>query len=181
MNTTLEQYDQVIEKCRLLFEKKSHDYGPSWRVLRDESVTDQIFIKVKRLRTVQITGIAEVDETPEDGFMAIVNYAIIGLIQNEIGASDHLDHPREETLERYDYFANEAKELMRKKNHDYGEAWRDMRINSMTDLIFQKILRVKQIEMNEGKTLASEGWEANYFDMLNYAVFCLIKLSEENA
>lgn len=154
------------------------DYGTSWRVLRHTSITDQIYIKIKRLRTLQMSDVAMVEESEEEGFIAIVNYAIIGLIQLEKGVSDSFEASKEDVLSLYDTFALEAKKLMERKNHDYGEAWRDMRISSITDLIYQKILRTKQIEDNNGQTLASEGLDANYFDMINYAVFCLIKLSE---
>ncbi len=180
MKTTSEEFDQAIEKCRSLFEKKMKDYGAAWRVLRHSSITDQIFIKVKRLRTVQQSGTALVEESAEEGFIAIVNYSIIGLIQHQKGVSDEASEEAQEILTLYDYFAQEGKNLMEKKNHDYGEAWRDMRISSITDLIYQKVLRTKQIEDNAGKTEVSEGWDANYYDMLNYAVFCLIKYSPSN-
>ncbi len=178
MTKTSEQFDAAITECRSLFVKKMSDYGTSWRVLRHTSITDQIYIKIKRLRTLQMSEVKMVDESEEEGFIAIVNYAIIGLIQLSKGVSDHFDVSSAEILALYDSFVKEAKNLMEKKNHDYGEAWRDMRISSITDLIFQKILRTKQIEDNNGRTLASEGLDANYFDMLNYSVFCLIKLAE---
>lgn len=152
------------------------DYGTAWRVLRPSSITDQIYIKVSRIRTLQMTDVKMVDESEEDEFIAIINYSIIGLIQLEKGFSDELNANLEEIIHLYDSYAQKAKELMERKNHDYGEAWRDMRISSITDLIYQKVLRTKQIEDNQGKTLVSEGLDANYFDMLNYAVFCLIKM-----
>lgn len=179
MQKTATQFDDIIHVCRDLFRKKLQDYGASFRVLRTPSLTDQILIKVKSLRTFQITATSKVGESEEENFMAIVNYSIIGLIQLEKGFADDFKQDPAEMIKLYDHFANEAKELMMKKNHDYGEAWRDMRISSITDLIYQKVLRTKQIEDNSGETLVSEGVDANYFDMLNYAVFCLIKFSEE--
>lgn len=179
MLKTSVQFQKVINECRDLFSKKLQDYGAAWRVLRPSSITDQIYIKVNRIRTLQMTDKKMVDESEEDEFIAIVNYSIIGLIQLEKGYSNDLNENKEEILSLYDRYANEAKALMEKKNHDYGEAWRDMRISSITDLIYQKVLRTKQIEDNQGKTIVSEGLDANYFDMLNYAVFCLIKFSEK--
>ena len=179
MQKTSKQFDGVISVCRDLFSKKLTDYGASFRVLRTPSLTDQIFIKVKSLRNFQTTGISKVGESEEENFIAIVNYSIIGLIQLEKGFADDFKQDNAEILVLYDRFANEAKELMMRKNHDYGEAWREMRISSITDLIYQKVLRTKQIEDNSGETLVSEGIDANYFDMLNYAVFCLIKFSEQ--
>ncbi|MEY8759423.1 DUF1599 domain-containing protein [Chryseobacterium tongliaoense] len=173
------QFQKVIAQCRDLFSKKMQDYGAAWRVLRPSSITDQIYIKVNRIRTLQMTDKRMVDENEEDEFIAIVNYSIIGLIQLEKGLSNDFNENNIEILSLYDKYANEAKALMEKKNHDYGEAWRDMRISSITDLIYQKVLRTKQIEDNQGKTIVSEGLDANYFDMLNYAVFCLIKFSEK--
>lgn len=181
MTRTSLQYDEIIARCRDLFSKKLQDYGAAWRVLRPSSITDQIFIKINRIRTIQMTETRMVDEGEEPEFIAIVNYAIIGLIQLEKGLGDNMDENPAEIMKLYDTYAAEAKALMERKNHDYGEAWRDMRISSITDLIFQKVLRTKQIEDNSGKTLVSEGLDANYFDMLNYAVFCLIKFSEEQA
>lgn len=177
MANTSMQFEEVIKNCRDLFEKKLTDYGSAWRVLRPSSITDQIFIKVNRIRTLQMTDVKMVDEDEKDELVAIVNYSIIALIQLEKGFSDELNANPIEIMALYDKYANKAKELMERKNHDYGEAWRDMRISSITDLIYQKVLRTKQIEDNQGKTLVSEGLDANYFDMLNYAVFCLIKYS----
>ena len=180
MQNTINQYNEVSAICRNLFEKKLADYGAAWRVLRPSSVTDQIYIKVNRIRTLQMTDKKMIDEDEEEGFIAIVNYSVIALIQLDRGVSEVLGkEDKAEILALYDDFIQKARDLMEKKNHDYGEVWRDMRISSMTDLIYQKILRTKQIEDNEGKTMVSEGLEANYFDMLNYAVFCLIKLSEK--
>lgn len=178
MQNTAIQFEQIIAQCRDLFQKKMQDYGPAWRVLRPSSITDQIYIKVNRIRTLQMTTERMVDEDDRDEFIAIVNYSVIGLIQLEKGLSENLDDDKEQILKLYDHFTNEAKELMLRKNHDYGEAWREMRISSITDLIFQKVLRTKQIEDNQGKTLVSEGLDANYYDMLNYAVFCLIKMMD---
>ena len=180
MLKTAQDFDEVINRCRELFSKKMHDYGTAWRVLRPSSITDQIYIKVNRIRTLQMTDKRMVDESEEDEFVAIINYSIIGLIQLEKGLSDNLEGNHEEILSLYDKYVLEAKNLMQRKNHDYGEAWREMRISSITDLIYQKVLRTKQIEDNSGSTLVSEGIDANYFDMLNYAVFCLIKFSEED-
>ncbi|WP_374329003.1 DUF1599 domain-containing protein [Soonwooa sp.] len=177
MANTSVQFEEVIKSCRDLFKKKLSDYGSAWRVLRPSSITDQIYIKVNRIRTLQMTDVKMVDEDEKDEFVAIVNYSIIGLIQLEKGFSDELNADETEIMSLYDKYANEAKALMERKNHDYGEAWREMRISSITDLIYQKVLRTKQIEDNQGKTLVSEGLDANYFDMLNYAVFCLIKYS----
>ena len=180
MQNTINQYNEVSAICRNLFEKKLADYGAAWRVLRPSSVTDQIYIKVNRIRTLQMTDKKMIDEDEEEGFIAIVNYSVIALIQLDRGVSEVLGKENKaEIMALYDDFIQKARDLMEKKNHDYGEVWRDMRISSMTDLIYQKILRTKQIEDNEGKTIVSEGLEANYFDMLNYAVFCLIKLSEK--
>lgn len=179
MQNTAQQFNDVITECRALFSNKMKDYGTAWRVLRTSSVTDQIYIKVKRIRTLQMSDVKMIDESEEEEFIAIINYAIIGLIQLEKGISDVLSHSSEEIMNLYDVYSQKALELMERKNHDYGEAWRDMRISSITDLIYQKVLRTKQIEDNQGATIVSEGIDANYFDMLNYAVFCLIKLNEK--
>ncbi|MDO5616172.1 MAG: DUF1599 domain-containing protein [Cruoricaptor ignavus] len=179
MTKTSLQFDDAIKECRELFQKKMKDYGVAWRVLRPSSITDQIYIKVNRLRTLQMTDVQMVEESEEESFIAIVNYSIIGLIQLEKGLTENLNENAEEILSLYDKYAEEAKQLMERKNHDYGEAWRTMRVSSITDMIFQKVLRTKQIEDNKGNTLVSEGLDANYFDMLNYAAFCLIKLSEK--
>ena len=179
MVKTSQQFSSVIQSCRSLFIKKLGDYGPSFRVLRTPSLTDQIYIKVKNLRNFQTSGLSKVGETQEENFVAIVNYAVIGLIQLEKGVTDTLDEEAAEILALYDHFTDRALQLMEKKNHDYGEAWREMRISSITDLIYQKVLRTKQIEDNGGQTLVSEGLDANYYDMLNYAVFALIRLEEQ--
>jgi hypothetical protein len=173
--TTLE-YTNVMNVCREVFEKKSHDYGPSWRILRPSSLTDQIFIKAQRIRTIQETGENKVGESFEDAFMAIVNYCIMAIIQLRHEAKINDDMSVDDAIVAYRIVEKEAFELMEKKNHDYGEAWRDMRVSSLTDLILSKVLRIKQIEDNAGLTLVSEGVEGNYFDMLNYSVFALIHL-----
>lgn len=179
MSKTVEQYTKVISNCREIFEKKTKDYGTSWRVFRPSSLTDQIFIKAQRIRTIQVTGENRVGESIEGEFSAIVNYCIMALIQLERNDSLSLELSPMEAIQLYDEYAQLAKDLMDKKNHDYGEAWRDMRVSSLTDLILTKLLRVKQIEDNAGKTVASEGIDANYYDMLNYSVFALIHLTEE--
>lgn len=176
-NTSIE-YDNIIKKTRDLFIKKMKDYGTSWRILRLASLTDQIFIKAKRIRSIQQSGVNLVGDNMEEEFMAIVNYGIIALIQCGLGENDYDDIPYQRAEELYDKYAMQTKDLMLKKNHDYGEAWRDMRISSMTDLILQKILRLKQIEDNNGKTIVSEGPQGSYTDIINYAVFCLIRMRE---
>jgi hypothetical protein len=173
---TVEQFERVIGICRNLFEKKLKDYGASWRIMRPQSITDQIFIKAKRIRSLEIKGFSKVDEGIKPEFIAIVNYGIIGLIQLELGFSDSIDITNEKAVNLYDKLMTETKELMYAKNHDYDEAWRSMRISSYTDLILTKIYRTKEIEGNEGKTLVSEGIDANYMDMINYSLFALIKL-----
>ena len=176
MDATKNQFDEVILICRNLFNKKLKDYGTSWRILRPESVTDQIYIKANRIRSFEIKKESKVDEGIFSEFIAIVNYGVIGLIQLELGFSEAVDLSVESALELYDKHITETKELMYAKNHDYDEAWRSMRISSYTDLILMKIYRTKQIESNKGKTLVSEGVGANYQDMINYALFGLIKL-----
>lgn len=180
MNNTDQQYNSIIEICTDIFTKKMHDYGTAWRILRPSSLTDQIYIKAQRIRSIETKGISKVDEDIRSEFIGIVNYAIMGIIQLELGTSDEeLDHDK--TLELYQKYFQQAKELMEAKNHDYDEAWRCMRVSSFTDLILMKINRTKQIEDNQGKTLISEGIDANYFDMINYSVFGLIKIEFENA
>jgi len=175
---TSQQFDEIISVCRSLFEKKLADYGASWRILRPQSLTDQIFIKAKRIRSIEIKGESKIDEDVRSEFIGIVNYGVIGLIQLQLGFSDKVDITNEKALELYDYHINATKRLMLEKNHDYDEAWRDMRITSCTDMILQKIYRTKQIETNKGKTIASEGIDANYADMINYSLFSLIKLRD---
>ena len=176
MKDTKQQFEHIIAICRDLFSKKLHDYGPAWRILRPASLTDQIYIKANRIRSIETKGVSLIDEDVRGEFIAIVNYGIIGLIQLELGYSDAADISNEKALELYDKYAKEVLELMIKKNHDYGEAWRGMRISSYTDLILMKIYRTKQIESLAGNTLVSEGIDANYMDMINYSVFGLIKL-----
>lgn len=176
MQDTKQQFEKVISICRDLFEKKLKDYGPSWRIMRPTSLTDQIFIKANRIRCLEIKGVSMVNEGIRPEFIGIVNYGIIGLIQLAKGFSDTTDITNEEALELYDKYMTETKELMYAKNHDYDEAWRSMRISSYTDLILMKLYRTKQIESHDGKTLVSEGIDANYMDMVNYALFGLIKL-----
>ncbi len=177
MNNTAEQYDSIIKKCFDIFSKKSKDYGTAWRILRTSSLTDQLYIKAKRIRSIEEKGMSKVDEGVETEFIAIVNYSIMALVQLELGVSEEQKMEENKLSDIYHAHANTAKELMMNKNHDYDEAWREMRISSLTDMILQKILRIKQIEQNQGKTLISEGIDANYIDMLNYAVFALIKLN----
>jgi len=175
-NTSL-QFDTVVSKCTEIFKKKTIDYGTAWRILRSSSLTDQIFIKANRIRTLQETGSSKVNEGIEPEFIGIVNYCVMALIQLELKKDNRLELPADEVIKLYQEKILEAKNLMMAKNHDYGEAWRDMRVSSLTDLILMKILRVKQIEDNKGKTIISEGIDANYSDMLNYSVFALIHLN----
>jgi len=177
MNTNAE-YDQVIAKARHIFVLKMKDYGPSWRIMRPQTVNDQLYIKAKRVREIEITGENLVGESVEGEMYAIVNYAIIGIIQLRQGFSDDVDMSAEEATRLYDSYAQEAKELMQRKNHDYGEAWREMYPASLTDIILTKINRNKSIAAHNNVTLISEGCEGNYFDMLNYAVFYLIKTGD---
>jgi len=174
MNITSQQYDSVIAICRTLFVNKMKDYGSAWRILRLPSLTDQIFIKAQRIRSLQENKVRKVDEDETGEFIGIINYSIMALIQLELGVVDQPDLNVEQATKLYDQKITLTKQLMEDKNHDYGEAWREMRVSSLTDLILQKLLRVKQIEDNKGKTLVSEGIDANYQDMINYAVFALI-------
>ena len=176
MKDTKQQFEHVIAICRDLFAKKLHDYGAAWRIMRPSSVTDPIFIKANRIRSIEIKGVTLVNEGIRPEFIAIVNYGIIGLIQLEQGYAETDDMTEQQALEQYDKHAKAALELMLAKNHDYDEAWRSMRITSYTDLILMKIYRTKQIEALSGNTLVSEGIDANYMDMINYSVFALIKL-----
>jgi hypothetical protein len=180
MNQTNLEYTNVINVCRDIFLKKTKDYGTAWRILRPSSLTDQIFIKAQRIRTLQETGLNKVGENIDGEFIAIVNYCIMAIIQLRESDLKEMELSEELAIELYDKYAKEAFELMSNKNHDYGEAWRDMRVSSLTDLILMKILRVKQIEDNNGATIMSEGIDANYFDMLNYAVFSLIHLTNQS-
>lgn len=173
---TAAEYKQVISACKNLFAKKTHDYGTAWRVLRLPSITDQIFIKAQRIRSIQEKGAQKVGDPVRDEFVGIINYCVIALIQLKLADSAKMEMTFGELEPLYDEAVNETFELLQNKNHDYGEAWRDMRVSSITDIILMKLLRVKQMEDLEGKTLASEGVAANYQDMINYAVFALIKL-----
>ena len=174
---TSQEYDAVIAVCKSLFLKKTNDYGTAWRILRPQSITDQLFIKAQRIRTLEEKKVSKIDESITSEYIAIVNYCVIAMMQLQLTETDpyELDSAVVENL--FDGQVKVTKQLMMDKNHDYGEAWRDMRISSLTDLILMKILRVKQIEDHQGATLASEGVHANYQDMLNYAVFALIKLN----
>jgi len=177
MQDTSKQYDAVIETCKSLFLKKMSDYGTAWRILRLPSLTDQIFIKAQRIRSIQQNDVRKVDEGEVSEFIGIINYCVMALIQLEKGVVEQPDMVADEVEELYDKHINITKKLMEDKNHDYGEAWRDMRVSSLTDLILQKLLRVKSIENNQGKTQVSEGVDANYQDMINYAVFAMIHLN----
>ena len=172
------QFEQVMQECRSLFEKKLHDYGASWRILRPQSLTDQLFIKAKRIRSLEIKKESLVGEGIRPEFIALINYGIVGLIQLAHGFSDSVDMEPKEAIALYDRYTLEALELMKRKNHDYDEAWRGMRVSSYTDFILPKIERIKEIENLGGDTLVSEGIDANYMDIINYAVFGAIKLSE---
>ena len=178
MPNTSKQYDAVIAKCRSLFINKMSDYGSAWRILRLPSLTDQIFIKAQRIRSLQQNAVRKVDEGEVSEFIGIINYCVMALIQLERGVVEQPDLDPESATQLYDKKTALTKQLMLDKNHDYGEAWRDMRVSSLTDLILQKLLRVKQIENNLGKTIVSEGIDANYQDMINYAVFAMIHLNE---
>ncbi|MCH5174423.1 MAG: DUF1599 domain-containing protein [Prevotellaceae bacterium] len=179
MMDTQQQFREAMAGCREIFSKKLHDYGAAWRIMRPSSVTDQIFIKANRIRSLELKGVSMVGEGIYPEFQAIVNYGIVGLIQLELGYADTEDIEAEEAMKLYDKHAQMALDLMLRKNHDYDEAWRAMRVSSYTDLILMKIYRTKQIEGHNGQTLISEGIDANYLDMINYSVFGLIKLSEE--
>lgn len=175
---TNKEFEAAVSECRELFEKKLHDYRASWRILRPQSLTDQLFIKAKRIRQLEITGCSLVGEGIRPEFIGLINYGIVGLIQLERGFADSVDMSNEEAMSLYDRYAQEALELMKRKNHDYDEAWRGMRVSSYTDLILTKIERIKEIENLSGATLVSEGIDANYMDIINYSVFGLIKLKE---
>lgn len=176
MEKTIEEYTNIIARCRGTFEKKMTDYGSSWRILRTSSLTDQIFIKAQRIRSIEEKGTHLVEEDAKAEYEGIVNYSIIALIQYELGSAEEPHMAIDKALVLFDKYAKEGKDLMIRKNHDYGEAWRNMRLSSLTDMILSKIMRIKQIEDNEGKTLVSEGVDANYYDILNYAIFALIKI-----
>ena len=181
MQQTSEQYDAIIQRCKELFVKKMKDYGSAWRILRLPSLTDQIFIKAQRIRSLQENEVRKVDEDERSEFIGIINYSIMALIQLEKGVAEQPDLNAKQAADLYEHYARATKSLMEDKNHDYGEAWREMRVSSLTDLILQKLLRVKQIEDNKGVTLVSEGIGANYQDIINYAVFAMIHLEEEKS
>jgi hypothetical protein len=177
MEKTISEFDSIIKKCEDIFGKKMKDYGSAWRILRISSLTDQIFIKAQRIRSIEEKRVQKIEEGVVSEFIGIVNYSIVGLIQLDLGVANQSEELNyDEVMNLFEKYALQAKNLMLDKNHDYGEAWRDMRVSSLTDLILQKLLRVKQIEDNKGNVLISEGIDANYLDMLNYAVFALIKL-----
>jgi hypothetical protein len=179
MATTEDQYIEIISRCKELYINKMKDYGCAWRILRLESLTDQIFIKAQRIRGLQINKEQKISEGQEDEFIGIINYSIMALIQIELGVSDQPDLNDKQAIDYYNRHLKITYDLMLEKNHDYGEAWREMRVTSLTDLILQKLLRVKQIEENKGKTIVSEGIDANYQDMINYAVFAMIHLKNK--
>ncbi len=178
---SISEYRQVIAACKSLFTKKTKDYGTAWRILRLPSITDQIFIKAKRIRSIQEKQTQMVDESIEGEFVAMINYCIMAMMQISYNEDDRMEIPTEEIAPLYDKMADDTLQLLLRKNHDYGEAWREMRVSSMTDIILMKLLRVKQIEDNQGSTLVSEGVDANYQDIINYSVFCLIKLDYQVA
>jgi hypothetical protein len=178
--STSAHYSEIIDRCKDLFLKKMKDYGTAWRILRLSSITDQIYIKAQRIRSIEEKGAQMIDESIDGEFVGIINYCVIALIQLEMGSESNLEMPAEEVTKHFEFHVQKSKELMMNKNHDYGEAWRGMRTSSMTDLILMKLLRIKQIEDNKGNTLVSEGIDANYYDIINYSVFALIKLESEN-
>jgi len=181
MNKTSKQFEFVISECREIFYSKMNDYGSAWRILRTSSLTDQIFIKAQRIRSIEEKGVSKIDEGIKSEFIGIVNYSVMALIQLEKDVVDNdISIAPEESIALYDKYIYGAKELMENKNHDYGEAWREMRISSLTDIILMKLYRIKQIEDNEGKTFVSEGLDANYNDIINYSVFALIMLNGKN-
>ncbi|MEZ4945230.1 MAG: DUF1599 domain-containing protein [Cyclobacteriaceae bacterium] len=180
IDKTASEYKQVISTCKTLFSKKTQDYGTAWRILRLPSITDQIFIKAQRIRSIQDKGSQRVEDPIKDEFIGIINYCLIAMVQISLGNSKEMEMTWGKLEPLYDQAVEETFNLLQNKNHDYGEAWRDMRVSSITDIILMKLLRVKQIEDNSGKTLVSEGVKANYQDMINYAVFALIKLNEKN-
>jgi Nucleotide modification associated domain 1 len=179
LKDTSQQFDQVIAGCRILFGKKTKDYGTAWRILRTTSLTDQLFIKAQRIRTLEQNGFSKVEDGVADEFIGLINYSIMALIQLELGSNDDLDWDEAKAITKYDEQVKITKDLMMNKNHDYGEAWREMRVSSFTDLILMKLLRIKQIEDNRGQTLVSEGIDSGYRDIFNYSVFALIQLNEK--
>jgi hypothetical protein len=178
INQTSTQYDQAIKKCKDIFIKKNKDYGTSWRVMRLSSITDQIFIKAQRLKTIEIKGEQKIGDDEVSEYIGIINYCVIGLIQQELQESTEMDLDVNTLTALYDKYIHITKTLMEEKNHDYGEAWRDMRVSTFTDMILMRLLRIRQIEDSKGKTIMSEGIDANLQDMINYSVFALIRLEE---
>lgn len=178
MDKTLQQYNAVLDECMALFSKKAHDYGTAWRILRVPSLTDQIFIKAQRIRTLQTVGESKVGEGIRPELIGIINYAAMALVQLELGVVDQPDHTAEQAVKHVKAQMHQARDLMLRKNHDYGEAWRSMRVSSLVDLILMKLLRIKQIEDNAGATLVSEGIDANFLDIVNYGVFAMIRMEE---
>jgi hypothetical protein len=179
LQRTLQQYDKILGLCRELFEKKTKDYGTAWRILRPTSLTDQLYIKAKRIRGIEVKGVQKVNEGVESEYIGLVNYSLMAIIQHTIPTETPLELGIQQALDLYDEQASATRQLMIAKNHDYGEVWREMRISSLTDLILMKLLRVKQIEDNDGQTLVSEGLVANYQDIINYSIFALIKIEEQ--
>lgn len=178
MSNTSQQYDSAVKHCKDIFLNKMKDYGTAWRVLRNSSITDQIFIKANRIRSIEEKGSQKVDDNIHSEYIGIINYCIIGMMQLELKNDSRIEIPFDEINSLFQKYITQTKLLMEDKNHDYGEAWRDMRVSSLTDLILMKILRVKQIEDNKGQTLISEGIDANFMDMINYSVFAMIRLTE---
>lgn len=179
MKKTNQQYDEVMEKCSSLFLKKNKDYGTSWRIMRPTSLTDQMYIKAQRLRSIEEKGEQKVEDSIDGEYIALINYGLLALIQLSLPEDAPLEMEADDVKKLYLEYADQTKALMQRKNHDYGEAWRDMRISSITDLMLAKLLRIKQIEDNKGKTIASEGLESNYMDIIIYAIFVLIRMYEE--
>ncbi len=175
---TVKEFEVETKRCRDIFEKKTRDYGTSWRILRLPSLTDQIYIKAMRIRSIEETGENRIGDDVRGEYVAMVNYSVMALMQQELEGCNEIEMPLERTMELYDKHLNRTVELMIAKNHDYGEAWRQMRVSSMTDLILMKLKRIKQIEDNDGKTIISEGVEGGYMDIINYSLFCLIRLNE---
>jgi len=180
MTLTEQQFDEITVSCREVFTAKLKDYGCAWRILRVPSITDQVYIKAQRIRSIDTRKARRIEEGVRPEFIGIVNYSAIALIQIELGEANDISMPSNQALELYNHFLLKAKQLMLDKNHDYGEAWRNMRLSSLTDIILMKLMRVKQIEDNQGKTFVSEGIDANYYDIINYALFALIKLTYED-
>ncbi len=178
MNKTSKQFEFIISECKKVFIKKMKDYGTAWRILRMSSITDQIFIKAQRIRSIEETKIKKIDEGIKPEYIGIINYSVMALITLELGNDENIFLEKEKTENLYDKYIYKAKFLMEDKNHDYDEAWRDMRISSLTDIILMRLFRIKQIEDNKGETIVSEGIDANYYDIINYAIFALIKLKE---